>query len=342
MTTHLMLWRRTMPLVTTLLMLTTACGSVSSPAAATPVKTIQQYGKLLPPTSGAYLGASVNPASNSSTLEAQAELLESHIGRTLALHMHYYGWGAASDPTAGPQQSADLIADIAKGRVPVVSWGCSYLDSAVAAGTYDSDIDAEANLLKAIQGRVLLRWFWEMNGTIGTSGPCLGTSALLSTQQSNFTLAWQHIWQRFQSDGVTNVTWLWNVAGAGNSATGFYPGPAYVDWIGDDEYGYFTTANPAGGFTGAISSFYNTFSAYGKPMILGETGGCPTVQDTYINTAASKLPTNYPGFNAFMYWDSVGTYTGCPTASTPPWIFTSAGLPAFTAMGAMTYFSAMP
>jgi beta-mannanase len=195
---------------------------------------------------------------------------------------------------------------------------------------------------------IILRWFWEMNND-GANAPekatdCLNSSDPLATQQANFIAAWIHIWQRCQADGVTNVTWLWNPAGVENGAAGFYPGSQYVDWIGEDNYGYITSSNPKGGFDGAVHNFYSTFSAstYGKPILIAETGGCPTVQGAYITSAATDLPTQYPQVQAFMYFDSVGPYTGCPAASTPAWILTTDGLAAFQAMGALPYFSPVP
>jgi hypothetical protein len=235
--------------------------------------------------------------------------------------------------------------DYNRGRIPVVSWTCLHPDAEIAAGTYDADIHTETAAIKAFPGRIMLRWFWEMNNDGATPSAgiyCMGNGDPLATQQQNFIAAWKHIWQVFSNDGVTNVTWLWNPAGTANGAAGFYPGPTYVDWIGDDDYGYITGQNPSGGFPGVASGFYNTFSSYGKPMMFGETGGCPTVNASYINQAASDLPSKYPDFKAFMYWDSVGTYTGCPASSSSPWVFTTTGLAAFKSMGALAYFSATP
>jgi len=309
--------------------------------------------KILPPTTGAYLGASVNPAQGAIDLETQTETLEGQIGRKLSLHMHYYGWtngGAATFPeTAAPFYMAD---DVANGRIPVVSWDCGHKDTDITAGTYDSEIDAEAAAIKAFGSPIILRWFWEFNNDGASTSEkaidCLNRNNLSGNpaeQGAEFAAAWIHIWNRFTNvDGVTNVTWLWNPSGTNGTVVDYYPGNQYVDWIGDDEYGNFTTSNPNGTFDATISDFYTLFnsSTYGKPLLIGETGGCPTVQDTYINSAANDLPTKYSSFRAFIYWDSVGTSTGCPSSSTPLWTFTPAGQAAFASMGALPYFSPIP
>ena len=54
--------------------------------------------------------------------------------------------------------------------------------------------------------------------------------------------------------------------------TAYYPGDAYVDWAGEDDYNYGGTAGHAGGwndFTSQLQPLYRTFSTR-KPIMIGE------------------------------------------------------------------------
>jgi hypothetical protein len=183
---------------------------------------------IAPPAgTGAYFGAFVYQE-NAGTPIDQVARLESTLGRKLLLHMHYFPWSAPN--FAGNKAILD---DFVNGRIPVISWACRYKNSEVAKGLYDKDIDAEAAAIKAFRSPVFLRWFWEMNinGTYKEKDfDCLNGSDPLPIRQENFIAAWIHIWQRFRTDGVTNVTWIWNPFSITNHAAGYYPGNAYVDW----------------------------------------------------------------------------------------------------------------
>ena len=57
------------------------------------------------------------------------------MGRTLAVHMHYYGWSSAKTTNyiGSPNFNAEMADDIAHGRIPVISWVCG--DSLDTIGT---------------------------------------------------------------------------------------------------------------------------------------------------------------------------------------------------------------
>ena len=90
--------------------------------------------------------------------------------------------------------------------------------------------------------------------------------------------------------------------------------------------------------------------SYTQPLLIGETGGCPAVNATFINNAVSNLtnPTgNYTSIRAFLYWDAAGSYA-CPVDlnDSGPWVFTDGiypednnGLAAFKTMGQLSYFN---
>ena len=282
------------------------------------------------PASGAYFGAWANPT-GSGSVEGNAEALESQIGRTLRLHMHYYGWGNGTTPTF---PDGAMQADVTAGRIPVVTWGCSDLNAVVIAGTDDSLLINTANAVKQFGSSIFIRWYWEMN--LGSNQTCMGSGGA-----AGYIAAWQHIYNVFKAQGVTNVSWLWNPGGTSRDpdATPYYPGDGFVDWIGFDGYDK-VAANDFGLIYGG---FYQTFSAHAKPMLIGETGECAPVQAAYLALAQAEIegksnPGGYafPLVKGFMYFDAQGSFVNCT------WNFGSAGTTAFAAMGADSYFQAKP
>ena len=296
-------------------------------------------GSAIPaPTNESFFGASINSLGDPSTIESQTETFEQQIGRNLALHMHYYGFGSLATgqptfPNVGNTQMAD---DISHHRIPVVSWSCNGIPfSTVASGTYNSVIDNTALAIKNFGYPIFLRYAWEMN--TGASSSCQGGSL---TPGADFIAAWQLIYSRFKALGVTNVAWLWN-PNNNPDASSFYPGTDYVDWIGFDGYDF----QQQGDFGNVFSPFYNVFKSYGKPLFIGETGACHYRQSNFLATARADIKSlstnnlNFPEVRAFMYWDAAGQYTKC--ADSTNWILSDpAGISAFKVFGADLHFNA--
>jgi len=61
---------------------------------------------------------------------------------------------------------------------------------------------------------------------------------------ADYIAAYRHVYDLFARVGADNVTWVWtpNVTSPGeNPISDFYPGDAYVDWVGMDGYNWGTT-----------------------------------------------------------------------------------------------------
>lgn len=301
------------------------------------------------PSNCVYLGAWANPAqgpSDPTDVNTYTTTLESQISGKLALHMHYSSWGtpgatlAQAVPSFPDQAETD---DAHAGRIPVVTWSCGNVNSTV--GTASSTVDvsdynlivATAQAVKAFGTPLFIRWNWEMNLNTGTK--CMDTGSK-AVQEAGYIAAWQNIYSIFKAQGVTNVSWLWNPGGTPGDpdAAAFYPGTTYVDWVGFDGYDKIAAHD----FGGVFGAFYQEFSSYGKPMLIGETGECPTLQQSYLNLAVAEIAgrTNpggytFPGVKGFMYFDAPGQFS-CA------WNFDAEGTTGFKNMAADPYFSAMP
>lgn len=322
------------------------------------VATLQADSTLPIPAGGIYLGIWANPSS-AANQEAAVELLEgsSGIGRPFALHLSYYGWTDLSqllNPAGVFQPNTALQGDIDHGRVPVISWTCdrktANSDHVIASGdpTEDANIIATAKVLAQYPGPVMLRWFWEFNliGANDGNQPCRNDNGT-PTQQvyADFIGAWQHIHQLFQAAGATNVIFLWNpghyTGGDANDPHGYYPGNAYVDWIGIDSYQRTQNAT----FTSDFGGFYTDFSASqygGKPLIVGENAAAnqcvynAEVQQTYLRGILADLKSNlYPALKAYNYFDSPGNAPN-------DWVLDADGLAALAAVATSTTFLPAP
>lgn len=162
------------------------------------------------------------------------------------------------------------------GAIPLVSlepwskneYGADHPDwalSTIISGQHDKDFTAVAKQIATYHGPVLLRFAHEMNGTwypwahVGTNTP------------QQYVAAWRHVWTLFQQAKVTNVLWVWapnNGPGLYEGANAYYPGDAYVDFVGISGYGINETM-PAEAYDGLIKTVRQ---ATRKPIFLSEMG----------------------------------------------------------------------
>jgi hypothetical protein len=276
---------------------------------------------MMPPQGSIFTGARVSPSTGPTNIDA----LEIACGRKFALSMHYYAWADSAFST--PQSFTKALSDdAASNRIPVVSWNATNLID-ILSGNQNSAITNAALAMAAFQGPILLRWAWEMNllGMKGKEWAYLGyptngsdpSPAQVAAAQTNFVSAWRQIRAIFDANGAANVIWLWNPGADNDSAPGqssggytdgFYPGDAYVDWIGLDAY---NRQDDAFADTYAVdpSYGYTNMTKHAKPLLIGETGAYFTNeahQITFFDAAAGSLQTNFPQLLGFMYFDANG------------------------------------
>jgi mannan endo-1,4-beta-mannosidase len=162
-------------------------------------------------------------------------------------------------PIAGIRQA------LAAGALPLVQLDPSgTLLGGISDGQYDQQLRGYAKELKALNDPVLLSFGHEMNGVWYSWGCGQASPAA-------FRAAWRHIHQAIRAP---KVTWVWTINDVWQddpcSLRQWYPGSAYVDWIGIDGY-----------LRGSILTFHSAFArtlaalrpiARGKPVFLAETG----------------------------------------------------------------------
>ena len=160
---------------------------------------------------------------------------------------------------------------------------------AITSGAADAKLTLAAKSIAQVNGIVLVEPAWEMNGNwnYAWQGVANGGNGSAPAQ---YVAAWRRMVQIFRENGATNVRWVFNpntgnalAAGSPGAAhwnwyANYYPGDAYVDYVG--AHGY----NGPSVWGHAYKTFNDVF--YGvdsdnmlvdmaqryadKPMIIGE------------------------------------------------------------------------
>ena len=286
----------------------------------------------LVPARGDLFGASVEPTTYTvSGQESAFASFEDTIGRKLAIDQLYTSWNA-------PMPVALAGWDLRNGTIPMISWkGAS--SAQILAGTYNTQLRSQALQLKSLRGPVMLRYFAEMNNSF---------DAAATGPPAEFVAAWRYIHGIFASAGATNVHWVWSPTSIGfatGDAQRFYPGDAYVNWIGADGYNWAPVLPQSTwrSFSEIFSAFYQWGEHTGKPMLIGEFGvleGKPGAKAAWYRQADQQLRTQFPLIRAVVYFNSDHKVFNL-------WfnvkVTTSASaLAAFRAFARDPYFSAQP
>jgi hypothetical protein len=189
------------------------------------------------------------------SLKQSLALRRGQLDREQRIVHRFYPW-AGYVPSSEP--------DVSKNSVLMVSWHGAPL-AGINNGSSDANIRSVARKLKGMKRPILLRWGWEMNGDwFEWSGPQNGGPA-------NYVKAYKRIHRIFGEVGANNIAWVWSPNWnsspntSANKVQNYYPGDAYVDWVGISGYNFYGESP---------STLFNPITKlYGgrKPIILTET-----------------------------------------------------------------------
>ncbi len=284
---------------------------------------------LLVPAHGALLGAFVGTGTFTG--------FETTLGRKLAIIHTFVGW--TDDYTAR------LPGDLAGGRVPLITWEAwqngvgAPLDD-IVGGVYDGMIQSRAQAVKSLGQKFFLRWGHEMNGNwYPWSGASNGASLAAAAK---FIAAYRHIHDLFVAAGATNVLWIFcpnvdSVPGdPWNQWANYYPGDAYVDWMGFDGYNWGTVMATSTWqtFPTIAARIYAGLAAKGKPIMIPETASAELGGDkaAWISGMLPSLESMFPAVKALV-WFEMNKETDWRIESSP------AAATAFRAMANDPYFN---
>lgn len=252
---------------------------------------------------GAYVSAQgeVGAPEDAAVLDRYAQM----VGRKPDIVMDYSN---VTDPLLTQTEIANLAA---RGETPLVTWqlfksgwsGPTIPLSEIAAGKYDSYLRNAATLAKGLPfNEIMIRFAHEMNGNwYGWSG-----------DPSNYVAAWRHIVTIFRQENANNVKFVWspNVDYGNYPFSAYFPGDAYVDYVGLDGYNW----GAAGIGTNKWESLSQVFSrSYqqltqlsSKPVIItevssSEAGGSKAswIREGFLST----IPKDFPRVAAVIWFD---------------------------------------
>ncbi len=201
--------------------------------------------------------------------------------------------------------AATMNEALSSGAIPLVTMGLQGQTLAeIAAGEQDAEIRTWARAAKAWGYPFLFRPWWEMNGAWYAWG-----------RSPDFVAAWRHFHDVVEEVGATNVTWAWvpnTIWGEpASDPTPYYPGSAYVDWVGMDAYNFGTNPLQSGStwtspaeLIGPTLEVLNRI-APGKPVCIceiasTEIGGNKAAWITEL--LQSYLPSQ-PSIQAFLWFN---------------------------------------
>lgn len=242
---------------------------------------------VTPPKKGAYLGVSVYDQNITSLLN-----LEKTLDKHFAIVGIYQSWEGTNiqfntrwAQTVSDNNSIPLITW--EPWVPVTGYDRSedkvnqkkYRLSRITQGLFDSYIRQYADDVRGYRLPVMLRFAHEMNGNWYPWGSTFNSP-------EDYIAAWRHVHNIFTQEGATNVTWVWSPNAIyydphvpyANQLDKFYPGDAYVDWVGFSafnwagEYKQNYWTNPDELFSPTVKDL----QTFHKPIMIAETASADT------------------------------------------------------------------
>jgi mannan endo-1,4-beta-mannosidase len=212
---------------------------------------------LLDPRSGKFLGVEAPGVSGSL---APVVRFAHSVGRRPNIIGQYVAWNT-------PFAAQSVTRAWSYGALSYLAWEPFDVSvQSIAQGHSDAYITQFAKAVRALNLPVALSFGHEMNGNWYPWGTQRTTPA-------EFVAAWRRVHDLFTRAGATNVIWVWNPNDIYPvpqvQLKPYYPGNAYVDWIGIT--GYVATTGPqtyADLYAPTITEI-RSFTA--KPFIIAET-----------------------------------------------------------------------
>lgn len=211
------------------------------------------------PTDKEYIGVYEQGAPKSYKL---IDEFAQRIGQQPSLDLYYSAWYT-------PFQVQFAKTALAHGGTLIVQLQPADISlQQIANGKYDHYLETYAGQVRAFGHPVILSFGHEMNGTWYDWGAG-------HVSPSVFVAAWRHVVDVFREAGADNVTWMWTINSltvAHRSISPWWPGSAWVDWVGIDGYYVHSTDTFQIVFGNTIAEVRQFTD---KPVLISETGVGP-------------------------------------------------------------------
>ena len=241
----------------------------------------------------------------------------------------FYGaWGDKPEQQF-PVRMVETITEM--GSVPMITWEPWVVDfdssirrnlpaleereyatlRSVAKGDYDFYIVPWARAAAAYGRPLLLRFAHEMNDPYRYPwGPQNGN------KPEDFIAAWQRVHQIFQKMGADNVLWVWSPHISMPWVEYYYPGDAYVDWIGIGVLNYGTIASWSRwwSFHQILNKAYPALLTLKKPIMVSEFGtlGAGGNMTEWYKQAFYQMDHTYGRIRAVVFFNDAADRSMSP------------------------------
>ncbi len=255
-------------------------GAVTHVVQSAPAKPPASHARLTPRLA-AYLGAFLPGAPPGF---APVASFDQAAGQPANLIGYYSGWAEPFDTAF-----ADTLNS--HGVIPFVQIDPTDASvSAIANGTYDEYLRSYADSVRDFGNAVVIGFGHEMNAPGYSWG-------YHHVPPATFVAAWRHLVTVFRKQGADNVTWLWTLQ-ADSPGTGpvraWWPGPAYVTWVGVDGFYY----RPSDTFSTVFAPTINQVRTFtNDPVLLSETA---------VGPAANQFPKIQDLFHGMSVYNTLG------------------------------------
>jgi Glycosyl hydrolase family 26 len=220
----------------------------------------------LPVTPGSYVGVREQGAPYS---YRGIESFARATGSQPRLALYFSGWN-------DPFQARFARTALAHHTVALVQMDPDGVSMAsIAAGQQDGYLRSFAQQVRSFGYPVVIGFAHEMNGPWYSWG-------YGHTAPRVWVAAWRHVVTVFKRAGASNVTWLWTASSGARDPSllrAYWPGAAYVDWVGIDGYFYYPTRSFTDIFGPSIKVVRGLTHA---PILLSETAVGPSAGQAHM------------------------------------------------------------
>lgn len=172
--------------------------------------------------------------------------------------------------------------------------------SRIKSGQYDSYLKKFSDQVKSLNRPVYIRFAHEMDN------PAYPWSPEGENSPEEFKAAWKYVHQYFSRNKVYNVIWVWN-PWRPETVGSYFPGSAYVDWIGVTNLNYGSPYTPSWQSMEDIYKHFHQHPVFrsGLPVMLAEMGSLISAgrQEAWFQQAF-KSRSKFPEIKGFLFFDS--------------------------------------
>jgi hypothetical protein len=236
------------------------------------------------------------------------------VGQRPAIVMWYRGF---DQPLMYSSEMSNLAS---RGSTPMVSLepvdesGNDISLAQIASGSYDTYIHKDASIAKSWNGRLLIRFAYEMNLSPKAGIPWGGgPGAFAGNTAADYIAAWRHVVSIFRADGAANAEFVWapNVDDGGIPFSQYFPGDEWVNDVGLDGYNWGSAFSSQGhswlSLGDTFASSYATLTQLStKPVMITETASSETGGDkaSWIRKGfLNEIPQKFPRVSAAIWFD---------------------------------------